>query len=246
MVPTVAARIAPDIDRLRLGVSKAVTPHVVALAGRYGLTEHGGYLLAMLRNTIPDRVVERSAVAAIFLYGQRDRFEAGEAEISRAGLIEHLDGDRLRVSDAGRAALEEYHATAAGIIDAAWHEQEELVASLFELTSRCLDAAGSRSSGSTGSTYSVMRLGSALLGASKAAQLAEHLTALRFDRFDAHVAAWQALGLSVENVMALATDDPARLEIEDETNRRAEVMYQPLGEAEGEALVAGLSELPTP
>jgi hypothetical protein len=69
------------------------------------------------------------------------------------------------------------------------------------------------------------------------------LTALRFHRYDCHVAAWRDAGLTVAEVVALS-DGPQRDAIERATNRCAGVPYGILAEGERFDLVAGLGSLP--
>ena len=76
-----------------------------------------------------------------------------------------------------------------------------------------------------------------------AMRLAEHLTSLRFHRYDAHVGAWRAEGLTVDEVQALAPG-PVRDRIEAETNRRAAPPYAALDPAGRLELLAGLGALP--
>jgi hypothetical protein len=73
--------------------------------------------------------------------------------------------------------------------------------------------------------------------------LAERLTPLRFHRFDAHVAAWRAAGLTVEQVVALGPG-PERTAIEEATNLAAARPYEVLTPAERFDLCAGLGALP--
>jgi hypothetical protein len=67
---------------------------------------------------------------------------------------------------------------------------------------------------------------------------------LRFHRFDAHVAAWTAAGLTAAEVQALPPG-PERDAIEAATNERAAAPYEALSRAERFAFVAGLGALPS-
>ena len=73
--------------------------------------------------------------------------------------------------------------------------------------------------------------------------MSERLTGLRFHRFDAHVAAWRAAGLTPDQIKALR-NGPARTAIEADTNRRAATPYAALDPAERLELLAGLGALP--
>jgi hypothetical protein len=72
---------------------------------------------------------------------------------------------------------------------------------------------------------------------------AERLTALRFHRFDAHVAAWKAAGLTGEEVASLPPGSQ-REAIEAETNRRAAAPYEALEPGERVDFLGALAALP--
>jgi len=94
-----------------------------------------------------------------------------------------------------------------------------------------------------GDTFSLLAPSQEPADASEAALLSERLTGLRFHRFDAHVAAWRAAGLTADQIKALR-NGPARAAIEAETNRRASTPYATLDPAERLELLAGLGALP--
>jgi hypothetical protein len=85
-------------------------------------------------------------------------------------------------------------------------------------------------------------------GTAVEAVLANNLGTLRYHRADAHAAAWQAEGLSAEQIRAMPLDpsDPGgvRTRIEVETNRGAAAAWTILTEAERLELLAGLGALP--
>jgi len=70
------------------------------------------------------------------------------------------------------------------------------------------------------------------------------LGALRHHRADAHRAAWQGAGLTLDELRALAPDSDKRLAIEAETNRRDAPIYAALTEEERWKLLAILGTLP--
>lgn len=84
----------------------------------------------------------------------------------------------------------------------------------------------------------------AVTGDSPAARLWDKLRALRYHRADAHAAAWQAQGLTVEGIRTLATDDPVRVRIEAATNRMAARPYRVLNRNERAVLLTTLRKLP--
>ncbi|MDP1806171.1 MAG: hypothetical protein Q8K72_13450 [Acidimicrobiales bacterium] len=74
-------------------------------------------------------------------------------------------------------------------------------------------------------------------------RLAERLTPLRFHRFDAHVAAWEAEGLTAQEVQTLDAG-PVRDRIEEATNRLSATPYAVLDAGERVELLGGLGALP--
>ncbi|GLZ33003.1 hypothetical protein Lesp02_51910 [Lentzea sp. NBRC 105346] len=84
----------------------------------------------------------------------------------------------------------------------------------------------------------------AATGDHPAARLWDQLRALRYHRADAHAAAWQAEGLTVDGVRALKDDDPIRARIEAATDRMASRPYRALSRADRAALLATLRALP--
>jgi hypothetical protein len=79
--------------------------------------------------------------------------------------------------------------------------------------------------------------------ASPAVRLTTRLGALRHHRADAHRAAWQAAGLTAQQMRALPAG-PERQAVEDATDRRDEPIYQVLDQGEKIELLAGLGALP--
>jgi hypothetical protein len=74
-------------------------------------------------------------------------------------------------------------------------------------------------------------------------QLRMGLAVLRYHRADAHAAAWQAAGHTVDTIRKLA-DGAEREIIEAETNRVSGRPYATLSAAERARLVSGLTDLP--
>ena len=109
------------------------------------------------------------------------------------------------------------------------------LATLAQVVARAAESDG-------GATVSVMAPPFEPDDASEAALLAERLTVLRFHRFDAHVAAWRAAGLTAQQIMTLGPG-PDRDAIEADTNRRAATPYRALSAAERLGLLAGLGSL---
>lgn len=83
----------------------------------------------------------------------------------------------------------------------------------------------------------------AVTGETPAARLFDQLRALRYHRADAHAAAWQSEGLTIEGVRALRDDDPVRMRIEATTDRVAARPYRALSREARAALLETLRGL---
>jgi hypothetical protein len=233
----VAALVAPVIDRLRNTMVRAIKGRGDEVVRQLGASAPALQTMGMLRNALPIRAVAREELRAVLRYLPPAEVDAGIAQAVAAGLID--DGAELRVTARGRAALDLLYAVGADVVGDLWSGHEARVESLLGLTARLLDAA----SQTGGPAFAVMFPPYEPAGATPAMRLAERLTPLRFHRFDAHVAAWEAEGLTVEKVQALGAG-PVRDRIEDETNRRAAAPYAALDPAERVELLGGLGALP--
>nr|SBO97370.1 hypothetical protein BN4615_P6886 [Nonomuraea gerenzanensis] len=115
-----------------------------------------------------------------------------------------------------------------------------VVSRLAELVGRLLEAGQATG----GPAFRAMAPVYEPSGATPALRLTSRLGALRHHRADAHRAAWSAAGLTLAQLRALPVDSPQRREIEDETNRLDEPVYQKLSQLERDELLAGLGALP--
>jgi hypothetical protein len=234
----IAALIAPVLDRLRTAIARRV-PERAGHLESFGLAGPAVQTLAMLRNTMPDRSVTRDQLASVFVYAPASQVDASLAALVEGGLLASPDDGRFRLGGRGRECVAELYRVMAAIVDELSAGHEALVTSLAGLADRAVGAAQATG----GPAFGVMAPPYEPDGATAAALLAERLTPLRFHRFDAHVAAWQAAGLTADEIRVLAPG-PRRDEIEDQTNRRAATPYAALDAAERLQLVAGLGALP--
>jgi hypothetical protein len=236
----VAGLIAPVIDRLRNAVAGKVMARGAELTSAAGVPQEAVRTLAMLRNRMPDGAVTRDDLVTVLRYVPVAQVDEGIAKALDAGVLTTLEPNGgLCFTDRGRSVVEDLYRLMTDIVTVLWAGHEDRVATLLDLTARALDAAAVIA----GPAFSVMYPPYEPAGTPPSMVLAERLTPLRFHRFDAHVAAWQAAGLTVEQVMAL-TPGPIRQQIEDETNRRAAAPYAALDPGERLALLGGLGALP--
>ena len=233
----VAALVAPVIDRLRHAMVTAIRVRGGELARAFGIEERAAMTMGMLRNALPRRTVTRAELYAVLHYLPRAQVDAGVAEAVAAGLL--VDDGVLGATARGRECLDRFYAIGSDVVTDLWSGHEARVESLLALTSRLLDVA----SETGGPAFAVMAPPYEPAGATPAMRLAELLTPLRFHRFDAHIWAWEAEGLTVEEVQSLGAG-PVRDRIEAETNRLAAAPYAALDPAERLELLGGLGALP--
>jgi hypothetical protein len=234
----IAGLVAPVIDRLRNAVAGKVMARGTELTSASGVPEEAVRTLAMLRNRMPDGAVTRDDLVAVLRYLPVAQVDEGIAKALDAGVMT-TETEGLRFTDRGRAVVEDLYRLMTDIVTVLWAGHEERVATLLDLTARALAAAATN----PGPAFTVMYPPYEPAGTPPAMVLAERLTPLRFHRFDAHVAAWQAAGLTVEQIRALPPG-AERQRIEEETNRRAAAPYAALDAAERLDLLGALGALP--
>ncbi|HET7487337.1 MAG TPA: hypothetical protein VFJ85_05365 [Acidimicrobiales bacterium] len=233
----VAAAAAPAVDRLRLAIAGRARERLAPVLTQWDVGPRALQTVAMLRNTVPDRAVHRDHLGALFVY-QPDG-PAMVDEVIAQGLVHESPTGALRLTEAGRRIVGSIHRVTGDIAGELWSGREEHCATLAGLAGRVADAAAR----SGGGALSVLAPLAELPGATPALVLAERLTLLRFHRFDAHVAAWRAAGLTAGEVAGLPPG-PVRDTVEEETNRRAGEPYEVLDPDERFAFCAGLGALP--
>lgn len=235
-----AGLVAPVIDRLRNGIAGRVTARGAELTGAAGVPEEAVRILAMLRNRMPEGAATRDDLVTVMRYVPVAQVDGGIAEALAAGVLRTAGPPGgLRFTDRGRETVEDLYRLMTDIVAGMWAAHDERVAMLLDLTARALAAAAT----TAGPAFAVMYPPYEPAGTPPSMVLAERLTPLRFHRFDAHVAAWQAAGLTVEQIMARPTGSE-RKRIEEETNRRAAAPYAALDAAERLDLLGGLGALP--
>jgi hypothetical protein len=235
----VAALVAPIIDRIRLGISKQTAAGLAHLIGSLGLDRQAAATLANLRNVGPGTTITRDGIRAVYTYTPTGTVDAGIALLCTAGVLDEFAPDRFVITHGGAQLQAEIAARTAELLAEAWRNQEDRVTALALLAGRALDAG--RSDG--GVAFGIMAPAGQPADTPVEVLLSERLTGLRFHRFDAHIAAWRAAGLSVETIKELKAG-PERTVIEVETNRRAATPYAVLDAVERLELVAGLGALP--
>ncbi|KUL30748.1 hypothetical protein [Actinoplanes awajinensis] len=235
-----AGSIRPVVDRLYIGVRASARERVLAVYAAHGLRPgfESSFYFGLLARPMP-----ADGFAAATTYGGADmtgELEQGIAEVDADGT--------WRLTDRGRAAALAVQQALGDTAAERWSPGPPFdtvlpgpasVPRLADLVGRLL-AAGQATGGPA---FRALAPVHEPPDASPAVRLTTRLGALRHHRADAHRAAWQAAGLTVDQVRALPAG-PERQALEDETNRRDEPIYQALDQHERLELLAGLGALP--
>ena len=235
----VAAAVAPVIDRLRMGIARRVPRAAAPLMERFRLTPAEAQVMSMLRNLLPDRVVDVTSVHAAFLYSPVNETDAALSLLAAAGLIAVGGTDEVAVTDQGREFLLSLRSVMQRIIEELWAQHGREVSRLAELAARAMEAA----TRTAGPAFRLVSPPYEPADTPPATLLAERLTPLRFHRYDAHAAAWRQAGLTAVEVQSLPPG-PSRDAVEADTNTRAAAPYAALTIEERFALCVGLGMLP--
>lgn len=241
LVPaTVAAAVAPVIDRLRIAIAHRArnSSATAELVQRYRVPlDHLGKL-AMLRHLVPERAVPIENVLRVFIYDDERSVSQGIDRLATEGFVDVRDG-LLRTTSAGNDFLRGLYGVLEAAVDDMWSSHASTVAVAGPLVAKAALAA----TATGGAAFNVLMPQYVRPGASAGIVLAEQLTALRFHRFDAHISAWRAAGLSRNDVQELR-ESSERDAIEVDTNRRAAPPFAALERWERFDIVAALGALP--
>ncbi|ADD41446.1 hypothetical protein [Stackebrandtia nassauensis] len=236
--PSYAARIRPVIDRVYTGLRRAAMPRQRAVYEKFGATPgfESSFYFGLLA-----RPMSAAGFAAATTYSGADM--TGERE---QGVATVDDDGNWGLTERGRElALAVQWAVADGA-EEAWGQTPiatmpglSVVPRLAELVGRLLDAG--RESG--GPAFRALTPVFEPADATPSLLLASRLGALRHHRGDAHRAAWQGRGLSLDELRELS-GGAQRQAIEDETDRLDAPIYAVLTADERLELLAGLGALP--
>jgi len=206
---------------------------------RYGVPPEAIDIVGQLRTGLAARPVSAAGLAAVYRYRDAGQLRRTLDTLASASIIEQAQDGEISATNTGRALLAEMYESGATAAAQLWSAHREMVADLNELAGRLVGAAAA----SGGDAYAVVAPPYEPPGASPELLLHHRLAVLRYHRADAHAAAWQAAGHTVDTIRSLA-DGPERERIEVETNRRAGLPYATLSAAGRSRLVSGLTGLP--
>ncbi|MFV2085484.1 hypothetical protein [Micromonospora sp. LOL_021] len=240
-----AALTAPVVDRVHRAAMAAADTAGTELRQRYGGPAAIGYLVDLrTRLAAPAGLVDAAGFAAVTRYQDPASCQRVlDKQVAYGMLVRHPDG-ALRATERGAAFLTDLyglHATVTGQIWGAEHAAR--LVRLVELTGRLLAAA--LAGGETGGQDAFRAVAPPYEpeGTPAGVLLLNRLTVLRNLRADAHAAAWAAAGHTARSIVDLPPG-PARLAIEQETDRRAAGPYQALEPEQRLTLLADLGALP--
>jgi hypothetical protein len=211
------------------------------LAGRYGGPPAVGYLIEFrTRLSAPGGSVSPDQFAAVCRYRDLQAARANLKTHAEHGTITLHDDGTFEATDRGHDFLNELFALHGELARKFWSGHP--AARLNELAQAALASV------TAGPSLSAMAPPHYPTGTPIEAVLVNNLGTLRYHRADAHAAAWQAQGLTADQIKALPLDaadaGDGRTHIELETNRGAAAAWTVLTEAERLELLAGLGALP--
>jgi hypothetical protein len=233
-----AAAIAPEIDRIRVAIAHGIRDRFGPLIEAVQIPPSAGQMLGMLRNLGPDRVVTRAAVDALFVYQPPGTVKVALDDLAASELV-HLTESGVGLTPRGVETIEQMYGITNDVVGQLWRDVALDFTRLHAITATAIEAA----TATGGLGFSVLAPVYTPGGTPVVTRFAESLTPLRFHRYDAHVAAWRAAGLTAEEASALA-DGERKDAIEAETNTRAAVPYAALSDDERAILLDGLRALP--
>lgn len=233
-----AQLIAPVLDRLRLALAERVKVHAPRVAATHGLTMPSVMTAGYLRNVYPDRSFNPRGLLAVFIYQSLDQVTGGLNALLASNHLERVDDELLKLSASGREVLRDMVTASDQTAQELWAPDGAVIDRVLLLAERAVAAIDDG-----GDTVALMApsAGNAA-GLSSRGRFAELLTALRFHRFDSHIAAWRTAGLTLEQIKQLP-GGTERDAIEADTDRRASTPYRALSPQQRLDLLAGMAAL---
>lgn len=228
-----AALIRPPIDRVYSSLRRASIPRVREVVEASGLRP--GFLVDFHFGLLA-RPMPAAGFAAVTTY------RGGDMGEELANGVATVDGDGTwTLTEAGSLlALDIERAIGEGTAEHWARIPAADVAELTHLLGVLIDAGAATG----GPAFAALAPPFEPGDASAALKASVRLGALRHHRADAHRAAWQGAGLSLEQLRALDPGGEPRRAIEDETNRLDAPIYRALSEAGRWRLLGIIAALP--
>lgn len=235
-----AALVAPAIDRVFASGMRAGRDAGRELVMSYGGPHAVGVLVDLRNPLTAGRTVGADAVAGPYRYQDPQAVWKSLQRAADHGLLSTTEDGGYTPTERGRAFLTELHAQHATVLGELWEaDHTARVDRTVALVGRLLEAADATG----GSAWAVLAPPHEPPDATPGVLLLNRLSALRAHRADAHAAAWEAAGLTAQQIVTMPPG-PEREAIEDSTNERAGAPYAALDPEERLAMLADLAALP--
>lgn len=234
-----AALVAPAIDRVFIrGIRASAGGHDLVLA--YGGPRAIGYLIDLRNPLAAGRTISADGLLAHYRYDDPAQVQQTVQRSVHHGLLKLADDGSITATDRGHKFLADLAALHAGVLTELWEAEHRMqVERLVGVAGRLLHTAEP----SGGPAWSVQAPPYEPPETPASVLLLNRLSALRAHRADAHAAAWEAAGLTAQQIVTMPPG-PEREAIEDSTNERAGAPYAALDPEERLAMLADLAALP--
>lgn len=236
-----AAAVGAELHRLVAGGHAALRPGGAAIVAP---AQPGAYILVNCCDLLLPGPAPLPAVRAIHRYFA-DQLDGALADLAVRGWLS-MEPETITATPRCRELLASLLAHMDGVFSGLWGSPDDLLRTggelivagrgssqgdAFDALAEAFTAGTAGRAGEAGETSTAGRLFAALC-------------ALRHHRGDAHAAAWQAYGLTVDGVRALDEGDPRRRRIEAATDQVAARPYRSLTATARADLVRALRALP--
>ena len=242
-----AAAVGAELHRLVAGGHAALRPGGAALVAS---AQPGAYVLVNCCDLLLPGPAPLPAVRAIHRY-LADELDGALADLAARGWL-FLEPETITATPRCRELLASVLAHMDGVFTGLWGSPDDLLGTAGELIvagrgsseGDAFDALADAFTASKARETSTAGPASPAGETSTAGRLFAALCALRHHRGDAHAAAWQAYGLTVDGVRALDEGAPRRRRIEAATDQVAARPYRSLTPDGRADLVRALRALP--
>lgn len=236
-----AELIAPAVDRAFIAGMRATRgAGGVEVVRSYGGPQAVGFLIDLRNPLAAGRAVGPDVADGPYRYHDPAEVRQSIQRSAAHGLLALSAEGSFTATDQGQAFLAEMYALHATVLAQRWEaEHGRHVERLVTLVGTLLDAAHPTG----GPAWAVFAPPHEPPGSPPGRLLLNRLSTLRAHRADAHAAAWQAAGMTADQIVAMPPG-PARDALEDETNVRAGIPYAALTAHERLTMLADLAALP--
>lgn len=240
-----AGLVAPAVDRAFVaGMLAGRDGGGAELSSRYGGPAATGFLVEFrTRLAVPGGTVDGAGFAAVTRYRDAASCQRALDKQVAYGMLQRVPGGGFCATERGLAFLAEIYQVHAEVTEELWAGHDERVVRLVEALGRLLAYAWVLAEEGPPGAFGAMAPPYEPAGTPPGVLLLNRLGTLRYQRADAHAAAWTAAGHTATSVAELPAG-PELLAIELETDRRAAGPYLVLSAEERLGMLADLAALP--